>query len=300
MDQERDDGTRRTAMTPATDETARLRADIEDTRAQMSGTIGELSDRLRPEHLAERATTAVKQAVSNRVRGVAESASDVAKDAASKARAGVERVAEQARLYPVPASMAVGSAGWYLMRRRRRARYDADRSAGLLTGIAAGALAYYAATQLLDRDDDWSVDGDRDGAGSESRVARGVRRIQSSMSGWRDSATEKAQEYGEKASEKVQEYSGRMGATMRQVGQSARTHAAGAKEIMREQRDEWRELMDRWMTENPLALGAAAFAIGTVAGLSLPQTRAENRAFGRARQTIVNRVQDAVDDALPK
>lgn len=299
MAQERDDGIQRPPLTgDGSPDTARLRADIEETRAQMSGTIDELQERLRPEELAHRAGTAIREAVNDKVRGVVSSAETAARDVAGQARetAGhvaeqarhaAAQVADQARRHPVPASLAVGTAGWLLMRRRSGASYS--DGAGLWTGLAAGALAYYAATQLLQRSD---LDEGYRPYGtphSASAVRRGMHRVRESVSEWRGTAAETADRYAEK-----------IGETARHTGAVAKDRLVEARDIMREQGDEWRELVDRWMTENPLALGAATFALGAVAGMSLPRTAMENRALGRTRDAIVNRVQDAVDDALPR
>lgn len=307
MDQERDDATQRATVT-GSDDTARLRADIDATKAQMSGTIGELHDRLSPDHLAHRAGTAIKQAVNDRVRGVVASANTAAHDAAGKARASMSQAASQVRRHPVPASVAVGTAGWLLMQRRERASYTDAASVG--AGLAAGALAYYAATQMLDTA--WSDHGSNGRAESAVRrtVRGGVDRARASVAALGTSAAQAAQQYagtiGESAhryaetlGETAGQYAGRIGETTRQAGAVARDRVSEAGEILSDQTDEWGELIDRWMAENPLALGAATFALGVVAGLSLPGTRMENRALGPTRDSIVDRVHAAVDDALP-
>jgi hypothetical protein len=54
----------------------------------------------------------------------------------------------------------------------------------------------------------------------------------------------------------------------------------------------------RWMRENPLAVGAAALAVGAAVGLSAPATDAENAWLGEARDGLVERVQDVAKDTV--
>jgi hypothetical protein len=53
---------------------------------------------------------------------------------------------------------------------------------------------------------------------------------------------------------------------------------------------------ERWMRENPLAVGAAALAVGAAVGLSAPATDTENAWLGEARDGLVDRVQDVAKD----
>jgi ElaB/YqjD/DUF883 family membrane-anchored ribosome-binding protein len=54
----------------------------------------------------------------------------------------------------------------------------------------------------------------------------------------------------------------------------------------------------RWMRENPLAVGAAAVAVGAAVGLSAPATNTENAWLGEARDGLVERVQDVAKDTV--
>ena len=51
--------------------------------------------------------------------------------------------------------------------------------------------------------------------------------------------------------------------------------------------------LQRFVSDNPLAAGAVAAAVGATVGLALPETRRENELMGETRDTVVNRAQDA-------
>jgi ElaB/YqjD/DUF883 family membrane-anchored ribosome-binding protein len=54
------------------------------------------------------------------------------------------------------------------------------------------------------------------------------------------------------------------------------------------------------MRRNPLAVGAVAAAVGVVVGLALPETERENRLMGETRDDLVERAQEATQNAVEK
>lgn len=58
--------------------------------------------------------------------------------------------------------------------------------------------------------------------------------------------------------------------------------------------------VQRFVRNNPLAAGAVAAAVGATVGMALPETRRENELMGEARDTVVNRAQDAARDAAER
>jgi len=65
---------------------------------------------------------------------------------------------------------------------------------------------------------------------------------------------------------------------------------AGAKRVER--------TLQRQLQERPLAIGAAAVAVGTMVGCALPRTRAEDQLMGEARTGMLSRAGDAVQEAV--
>ena len=57
---------------------------------------------------------------------------------------------------------------------------------------------------------------------------------------------------------------------------------------------------DRWMHENPLAVGVAAFALGAIAGLSMPVTETEHRTLGPARERLMHEASRVMENAIGK
>jgi hypothetical protein len=95
---------------------ARIRRDIELTRAELSDTLGELQDRLRPKAILNQAGSALTEAVGSRA----------------------QFVAGYVQVHPKPAAMAVGGLIWWL------AKYRRNVTRGLpVLGVAAAATAGY-------------------------------------------------------------------------------------------------------------------------------------------------------------
>jgi len=53
-------------------------------------------------------------------------------------------------------------------------------------------------------------------------------------------------------------------------------------------------------TRNPLLMSAAAIVAGAAIGLSLPETESENQWMGETRDSLVERAQEAAQDAVEK
>ena len=60
------------------------------------------------------------------------------------------------------------------------------------------------------------------------------------------------------------------------------------------------ETYDQYLTENPLAVGAAALAVGVAVGLAIPSTRYEGELMGEARDQLLQKAQDKGSMLLDK
>jgi hypothetical protein len=123
-------------------EVAEIRADIEDTRAEMGGTLTELGDRLEPGHLINQAKENVREATIGRVEETAKGVTDMVMDTIKR--------------NPIPAAMA--GAGLALL--------WANRSSGQ-QGSNGGRYDYYRRYEV-------GADGRSDGPGIGDRIGQGA------------------------------------------------------------------------------------------------------------------------------
>ena len=61
-----------------------------------------------------------------------------------------------------------------------------------------------------------------------------------------------------------------------------------------------RENYDHYVEEKPLAVAAAAMAVGAVVGLAIPSTKYEGKMMGDARQTLMSKAEDTATELVDK
>lgn len=179
---------------PASDETAEIKSEIERTRVEMSDTLGELQDRLRPDHLLQQARDGVTNAATGKVKTMMHSAGETASMVASRTRDAGSYVADYATTHPVRVAVAVGALTWWMLRGR-------DRSMG------------WDGTMDTRWDDDEAMSGEMRGSGIRERVGE-----------YASSARETVGEYASSAREAVGGYA----ETARSSAQRAATRVRGA------------------------------------------------------------------------
>lgn len=60
-----------------------------------------------------------------------------------------------------------------------------------------------------------------------------------------------------------------------------------------------RNQFSRMLDTNPLAVGAAAIALGAIVGMAFPETERENRWMGETRETVVDRAKESARGLAP-
>jgi len=135
-----------------TDDTQEIRGQIERTREDMGRTIDELQERLSPQHVMQQAKDSVHDAAVGRVKEMATSAGETARetvaDVAERAQDAAGMLVDEARSHPVTAALTGAGIAWLLsgtsMFSRRRDT-NGDEPYGPGTVYTDGPISYRSA-----------------------------------------------------------------------------------------------------------------------------------------------------------
>ena len=259
--------------------TEQLRAEIEDTRAEMSQTINEIQERLSPEHLMGQVKETVREAtigkvervmdkVGETISGVTEPALEVAGRAGTVIKDAGTSVGNSVWRNPIPIALIGLGIGMLAMRRYRGDDYSTTSEAfRTRRSYGKGRYGYgrsLAETEGLDR-----TSGTTYGTGGATY-------------GTKTSALDQARETaGDLASRSTE--------ALNNLGSRARESASAVS---------WR--FSHMLRENPLAVGAVAVAAGTAVGLVLPSTRFESEYIGETGERLVDKAEEVARGALDK
>jgi len=247
--------------------TEQLRAEIEDTRADMSQTLNEIQERLSPDHLMGQVKETVREAtigkvervmerVGETISGVAEPAREVAGRAGTVIKDAGTSVGYSIWKNPIPVAMIGLGVGMLVMRNFRGPSYSSSSS----RRFSPGTRSNYELGDLGET----SRPTYRTGTGTGTGTLNQVRETASDLA---SRSTDALSNLGTKAKDSASAVSTRFG---------------------------------RMMRENPLAVGAVAVAAGTAVGLVLPSTRLESEYIGETGERLVERVEDVARGALDK
>ena len=258
----------RNEITQGSNETAEIKSEIERTRVEMSETLGEIQERLRPDHLIQQAKDTVADAATGKVRNIMHSAGETATMVADQTKYASRSVADYVREHPVQVALLAGGVTWWLLRGR-------------------------------DVSDDWegASEGWQDGPGySEGYSIDEQRPLTARVGEYASAARETVGEYASSARETVGEYASSASETARRAQQRVRSAASTATVRTRQGLRQASTSVDDWVHEYPLAAGAIAVAIGAAIGLSAPSTEWEDRALGETRDQAIERARTAARD----
>ena len=237
-----------------------LRADIEDTRADMTQTINEIQERLSPENLVEQVKETVREATIGKVEravgrvgetlsGVTEPALEVAGRAGNAIKEVGTTVGNTIWNNPIPLGLIGLGVGMLVMKNYRGQSYASSSSP---RRFPQGQRTNYAMGDV-----------------GQPRPAQ-----QSMGAGTLNQVKETASDLANRSTQ-----------TLNELGTKAKNSASRFGEIMR---------------DNPLAAGAVAIAAGTAVGLLIPSTQIESEYIGETGERLVERVEDVARDALGK
>ncbi len=216
---------------------------------------------------------------------VASNASEMASDVASNAGEMMSTAGEKARdagsgmwdtirRNPIPAAMAGIGLGWLFM----NASSNDEDERGRYGGSYQDRMRYrYGYRPRYDYGGRYSAYGENS-EGMTSRVTEGVSNVA-------DQARETVSSVGEGARDQMDQ----LGQQVGELGDQAQYYAERAQ-----------GQLERMVQDNPLALGAVAVALGAAVGMAVPTTYREREMMGGARDAVMERAQDVVQDTAEK
>ncbi len=260
MDQERTDLEAASDKTSGEmpEETEKIKAQIEETRAEMGETIDAIQDRLSFSNLSEQVSEHVNHAVET-AKGAVYDAT-IGKAVTTMKNIGNElsatNIGKTVKNNPLPF---------------------------ILIGAGAGLLAYqayngksgngYRSRGLADRTQRQLGEGV---GTATSAVGSVTDTVGETLGGVKDSVASAAGTAYDKVTGAVDQ-------TYRKAGELGSTA---------------REQYDHYLEENPLAVGAVALALGAAVGLAIPATRYEGKLMGQAKRDLLNKAQDTASSLL--
>jgi ElaB/YqjD/DUF883 family membrane-anchored ribosome-binding protein len=242
--------------------------EIEQTREDMTTTVEAIGDRLDPANIVSGAKDAVRDATVGKVEDMTSQATDFFGDARSTVQEAGGGLLDTVRRNPVPALMVGVGLGWLWRSwssgnghgaRRSLYRYD-DRPDADSWHDADRSRG---AGKTYADDATWNRGGSLGDRASDVAGAVGDRM---------DAVGERFDAAGERMSE--------MGD---QFGSTAREYASTATQVV---------------TDNVLAAGVVAAAVGATVGLLLPATDTERRVMGDAGSKVIDAAQSTASEAM--
>ena len=255
-----------------------LRAEIEDTRAEMSQTINEIQERLSPEHLMGQVKETVREATVGKVERAMQRAGETISDMAEPAveamgRAG-SAIAETGRSVgnsiwrnPIPVALIGLGVGMLVMRSR-----SGNGGSYGTRHTSPGRRQYFRGDEMPYGEGM----GTRMNTQMDTRTSRHVGT--GTGSGMIDQVKETASDLANRSTTALSDLSTK-------AKDSASTFGRRCGELFR---------------DNPLAMGAVAVAAGTAVGLALPSTRFENEYIGETSERLVDKAQEVAREAIDK
>jgi ElaB/YqjD/DUF883 family membrane-anchored ribosome-binding protein len=263
------------------EDTEQIRADIEDTRAEMSQTINEIQERLSPENIVGQVKETVREATIGKVERAMERVGETLADVTEPAmeymgRAGTtiketgRSVGNSIWKNPIPVALIGLGVGMLCMRKFGRAGNGYDYESTSSRASKAGRSSLMGQTQHT-TGQSYQGSGSYRGSGSYQGSSQGT-------SNTLDQVKETASDLAHRSTE-----------TLSHLGTRAKDGASAIG-----------TRFNQMIQQNPLAVGAVAVAAGTAVGLLLPTTEFEQEYIGETGEMLVDRAEDVARGALDK
>jgi ElaB/YqjD/DUF883 family membrane-anchored ribosome-binding protein len=309
-----------------------IKAEIERTRSQMSNKIDTLQERLNPDTLKVQAQEAIRTALQDG----ADAMKHYVQEHSTELRDAVIHVVKR---NPLPTALIGIGVGWLVLegfgsaKQSSSNQYDSsnryDWSGGRAEYAARPAQNYtsefgdryrsrvgaYAGSREWAEPSDayWS---EEEGSNGHNRpIGEKVQQLGSTV---KEKAGQAMEQVQDAASQVVGQVADKAQQAREQIGQLGSQVTDKTQSLSEQTRQQVSEVTIRtqqqahhMLEDNPLAVGAAALAVGAVIGLLLPSTRRENEMVGPYRDqvvekaqsvagTVAQRVQEVVQEVKPE
>lgn len=269
-------------------DTSVLHEGIAQTRAELSGTIDAIQDRLRP----ERSVAEAKERVREATIGKAEELMSNMSQTAQQTTAGIWSTI---RHNPIPVALIGFGVGWLVWQSRSQENLPAGRRSSMTDRYNYQVPVYrddedMLAASLSDRPIGASArQGTRNGTGLGDRVGNAANTVQDRAGNLTDTVQDRVGQLSDTLQDRVGELTDNVQSRFSQLGDQVQQQAHQAQD--------W---FQGSLQTNPLAWGAGALVLGTLVGISVPETLPEHRLMGKAHEQLADRVQVSVQDTMQK
>lgn len=273
-----------------------IRANIEETRAEMGETIDAIQERLSFENISEQ----VKEEVSEYISETFETAKNTVYETTIKKVGEIMKYVDKG-LNQVADTQVVRTA--------RR-----NPLALTLIGLGIGMLLVGGKQKKKVRYNYNDTDSDTEGYGyrysssdnkSMTKTARdkmsdAAGAVSDSVSNAAGAVSDKVGNVAGTVSDTVSNVAGTVSGTVSDVAGKAYDKIGNLGSYATDIAGNAQDKYEYYMEENPLAVGAVALALGAAVGLSIPSTRVENRWMGEARENLLQKAEETAREAVGK
>jgi ElaB/YqjD/DUF883 family membrane-anchored ribosome-binding protein len=217
----------------------------------------------------------------------------------SNAGRSASGVVDKIKEHPISAAM-IGAGAWWLLNKLPDERSSYKSSYGSGDRPSYGSSSYGSPTSPYERQYGNFSGGARMadeeiGSGRSSSYGE----TSSAGSGYGQGAGDMARGVSETAADYASRGRERVSDMARGATETAAEYASRGRERVSDLADQTERQFDRWIRDNPLAVGAAAIAIGAAIGMALPETQRErDRLVGKAQEMATEKVEQ-VASSLP-
>jgi len=274
------------------DNTGEIRAQIEQTRSEMSDTINAIQDKLSPDNLKDQAKEMVREATIGRAEEMVNNAGDTAKGFTAS-------LMETIRQNPVPAAIAGISLGWLFMNRSNGGSSNQHQYS---SGYSYDRMRYssgYPSAGNYGTGYNTGYDGGARGnsGGGIGQVAAQAKNTVGDVAG---QAKDTVGDVAGQAAGTVSDVASQAANTVGDVAGQAKDTVGDVAEQAQYRAQQATYSLQNMLQDNPLAVGAVAVALGAAVGFIVPETQQEHQLLGQARDTLVDKAQNVAQDTMQK